>query len=115
MRAHSQVVSQGWLRANSRIGRLAGMASNISYRYVIDPGHARGALMAFAGQPIIGLDTETYWDYGARQNRLSLLQLAAPTGVVVVIDALAAGVEEARALIENPQAMMAAHNARFDE
>jgi ribonuclease D len=91
------------------------MASSILYQYVIDPEDARGALMAFAGQPIIGLDTETYWDYGARQNRLSLLQLAAPTGAVVVIDALAAGVEEARALIENPRAMMAAHNARFDE
>src|SRR5262249_44832254 len=51
----------------------------------------------------------------ARQNRLSLLQLAAPSGEVVVIDALAAGIERARPLIENPLAMMAAHNARFDD
>ncbi|MGE0129588.1 MAG: HRDC domain-containing protein [Blastocatellales bacterium] len=91
------------------------MALSISYQYVIDPDDARAALSAFADQPIIGLDTETYWDYGVRQNRLSLLQLAAPTGEVVVIDALTAGAEEARALIENPSAMMAAHNARFDE
>jgi ribonuclease D len=91
------------------------MIPNISYQYVIDPDDARAALAAFAGQPIVGLDTETYWDYGERQNRLSLLQLAAPTGEVLVIDALSAGVEEARALIENPLAMMAAHNARFDE
>ena len=53
-------------------------------------------------QPVIGLDTETYWDYGERLNRLSLLQLAAPTGEVIVIDALTAGIIEARALIENP-------------
>ncbi|MGH9768217.1 MAG: HRDC domain-containing protein [Blastocatellia bacterium] len=91
------------------------MASSISYQYVIDPDDARAALAAFAGQPVIGLDTETYWDFGARQNRLSLLQLAAPAGEVIVIDALTAGLEEARALIENPSAMMAAHNARFDE
>ncbi len=50
-----------------------------------------------------------------RQNRLSLLQLAAPSGEVVVIDALAGGLEEARGLIEDPAAMMAAHNARFDQ
>jgi len=91
------------------------MASSISYQYVIDPDDARAALAPFADQPVIGLDTETYWDYAARQNRLSLLQLAAPTGEVVVIDALTAGVEEARALIANPAATMAAHNARFDE
>src|SRR5262249_35143045 len=91
------------------------MAWSISYRYMIDPDDTRAALAPFADQPIIGLDTETYWDYGARRNRLSLLQLAAPTGEVIVIDALTASVEEARALIENPSAMMAAHNARFDE
>src|SRR5262249_52255644 len=91
------------------------MAWSISYRYMIDPDDTRAALAPFADQPIIGLDTETYWDYGARRNRLSLLQLAAPTGEVIVIDALTASVEEARALIESPSAIMAAHNARFDE
>src|SRR5262245_2542619 len=91
------------------------MAWIISYQYLIDPDDARVALKPFADQPVIGLDTETYWDPGARQNRLSLLQLAAPTGEVIVIDALTASVEEARALIESPAAVMAAHNARFDE
>ncbi|HKQ75526.1 MAG TPA: HRDC domain-containing protein [Blastocatellia bacterium] len=91
------------------------MAWSISYQYVIDPDDARAALEAFADQTVIGLDTETYWDYGERLNRLSLLQLAAPTGEVIVIDALTAGIIEARALIENPSVMMAAHNARFDE
>lgn len=86
----------------------------IAYRYLIDPDEVREALAAFADQPIIGLDTETFWDYSTRQNRLSLLQLAAPTGEVVVIDALAAGMEETRSLIENPAALMAAHNANFD-
>ncbi len=91
------------------------MAVHISYQYLIDPDEARAAMAAFANQPIIGLDTETFWDYGSRQNHLSLLQLAAPTGEIVVVDALTAGIEEARALIENPAAMMAAHNARFDD
>jgi len=89
--------------------------SVITYQYLTDPDEARAALAAFANQPIIGLDTETFWNYSTRQNRLSLVQLASPTGEVVVIDALAAGLEEARGLIEDPVAMMAAHNARFDD
>lgn len=84
-----------------------------SYRYLIDPQQVREALIPFANQPIIGLDTETF--FYNRKNHLSLLQLAAPGGEVVVIDALAAGVEEVRILIEDPSALMAAHNARFDE
>lgn len=103
------------LHPQSHSGKLAAMALSIPYQYLIDPDDARAALAAFADQPIIGLDTETFWDYGARQNHLSLLQLAAPTGEIIVIDGLTAGIEEARALIENPAAMMAAHNARFDD
>ncbi len=91
------------------------MALSISYQYLIDPDEAREALFAFANQPVIGLDTETFYDFGARRNHLSLLQLAAPTGEIIVVDALTAGIEEARALIENPAPMMAAHNARFDD
>jgi ribonuclease D len=91
------------------------MTFDISYRYLIDPDDTREALQAFADQPVIGLDTETFWDLSTGQNRLSLLQLASPTGEVVVVDALAAGIEQARPLIENPEAMMAAHNARFDD
>lgn len=86
-----------------------------SYQYIVDRESAAEALGAFAHQPIVGLDTETYWDRATRQNRISLLQLAAPTGEVIVLDALAAGLEESRDLIENPTALMAAHNARFDE
>jgi ribonuclease D len=94
---------------------LSAMDLSISYQYLVDPDDARAALAAFTDQPIIGLDTETFWDWGVRQNRLSLLQLAAPTGEIIVIDALTASVEEARSLIENPAATMAAHNARFDD
>jgi ribonuclease D len=85
------------------------------YRYLIDPDEVREALVAFSDHPVIGLDTETFWDFTFRQNRLSLLQLAAPSGEVIVIDALAGGLEEARGLIEDPMSMMAAHNARFDQ
>ncbi|MBO0721960.1 MAG: ribonuclease D [Blastocatellia bacterium] len=84
-----------------------------SYLYLIDPQHVREALSAFAGQPIIGLDTETFFYRG--KNHLSLLQLAAPGGAVVVIDALSAGIQEVQRLIEDPGILMAAHNARFDE
>lgn len=86
-----------------------------AYQYIVNRDHAREALSAFHHQSIIGLDTETYWDPATRQNRVSLLQLAAPTGEAVVIDALQAGLEEARELIENSTPLMAAHNARFDE
>lgn len=87
----------------------------LPYEYLTDPSEARAALAAFANQPIIGLDTETFMDFSTRQNRLSLLQLAAPTGEVIIVDALTAGLEEARVLIEDPSAMMAAHNAKFDD
>ncbi len=86
-----------------------------TYRYIIDPEQAHEALATFADQPIIGLDTETFWDYGDRCNLLSLVQLASPGGEIIVIDALAAGLESVRGLIENPSALMAAHNARFDD
>jgi ribonuclease D len=87
----------------------------LPYRYLVDPDEVRALLASFAEQTIIGLDTETFYDFRLQQNRLSLLQLAAPTGEVVVIDGLSAGIHAARALIENPQVWMAAHNARFDD
>lgn len=91
------------------------MPDSISFQYLIDPNDVREALADFVNQPVIGLDTETFFERDSGQNRLSLLQLASPTGRVVVIDGLAAGIESARSLIEDPNALMAAHNARFDE
>ncbi|MGE0103920.1 MAG: HRDC domain-containing protein [Blastocatellales bacterium] len=85
------------------------------YRYLTDPVETREALSAFSDHPVIGLDTETFWDFNARCNRLSLLQLAAPSGEVVVIDGLSAAIFEARHLIAEPEARLAAHNAGFDD
>lgn len=87
----------------------------ISYRYLIDPDETREALRTFVTQEVIGLDTETFWDSSSGQNHLSLLQIAAPDGVVLVIDGLAAGIEQARPIIEDAGILMVAHNARFDE
>lgn len=91
------------------------MLESIKYSYLSEPDEVRAVIPDFTGQRVIGLDTETFFDPETRQNRLSLLQLASPTGCVVVIDALAAGVEVVRPLIEHPEVVMAAHNARFDE
>jgi ribonuclease D len=91
------------------------MQSTISYKYLTDPEEVRRIIPDFTAQPVIGLDTETFFDQETRQNRLSLLQMASPNGRVVVIDALAAGIELVRPLIDDPEVIMAAHNARFDE
>jgi ribonuclease D len=91
------------------------MLDSIKYSYLIDPDDVRAVIPDFTGQPVIGLDTETFFEPETRQNQLSLLQLASPTGRVVVVDALAAGIEIVRPLIEHPAVVMAAHNARFDE
>jgi ribonuclease D len=91
------------------------MLESIKYSYLIDPEEVRTIIPDFTGQRVIGLDTETFFDPETRQNQLSLLQLASPTGRVVVIDALGAGIELLRPLIDHPEVVMAAHNARFDE
>jgi len=91
------------------------MTESFKYSYLIDPEEVRDIVPDFTGQPVIGLDTETFFDTESRQNCLSLLQLASPNGRVVVVDALAAGIEVVRPLINQPTVVMAAHNARFDE
>lgn len=91
------------------------MSEDFGYRYLVDPLEAREALRSFERQPIIGLDTETYFDFETRQYRLSLLQIAAPSGEALVIDAFSAGIDEARTLIADASVLMAAHNARYDE
>ncbi len=91
------------------------MNQPVTYRYLIDPDETHAALAVFLQQPVIGLDTETFQDFHTKQHQLSLLQLAAPSGEVLVIDALAAGIRHAHELIEKPDVWMAAHNARFDD
>ena len=66
-------------------------------------------------ETVIGLDTETYWDAKTNCSYVSLAQLSARDGDVIVADVLSAGVEPLRALLEAPEVRMVAHNARFDE
>ncbi len=87
-----------------------------SFRFLNNAQETRAALDGWHAFEIIGLDTETFWDTAQNHSHVSLVQLAPPMGAeVLVIDALAIGVEDLRALVESPNVRMAAHNARFDE
>jgi ribonuclease D len=90
-------------------------SSRITWRYVDDPAQLREAAEALSGEGLIGLDTETCWDVKSGGQQVSLVQLAAPEGDVLVADVLAAGVEPLKPLLESPATKMVAHNARFDE
>ena len=85
------------------------------FRFLTDESGALEAVTRLQHESIVGLDTETYWDATAKRSCVSLVQLAAPEGEALVIDALTAGVELLRPLVESPAILMAAHNARFDE
>lgn len=86
----------------------------MTWRYVSDAAGAESALAAFEGAPVVGLDTETYWRSAESPTTVSLVQVAAPEGDVIVYDALLLGVEPLRPLVESAEIRMAAHNARFD-
>jgi ribonuclease D len=91
-------------------------SSRITWRFVTDPAELREAVEALRGEKIIGLDTETCWDFKTdRSQQVALVQLAPPVGDVLVADVLATGVEPLRPLLESPETKMVAHNARFDE
>jgi ribonuclease D len=87
----------------------------ITWRYLSDPAQVAEAFEALRCEPVIGLDTETYWDPKTNLSYVSLVQVAAREGDVLVADVLSAGVEPLRPLIEAPEVKMVAHNARFDE
>ena len=87
----------------------------ISWRFVADEGQLREAVEALRGEPLLGLDTETYWDTSVNGMKLALVQVAPPEGDVLVADVLATGVEPLRALLESPEVKMVAHNAIFDQ
>ena len=93
----------------------ANLIEGTGFRFIDETGEARAALEPFLSESIIGLDTETYWDAASKCGRLSLMQVASPAGLVLVIDALAVDVEALRPLVESTSVAMAAHNARFDE
>ena len=91
------------------------MSDSTAFRYLTDAREAALALEAMRGESVVGLDTETYWDAKISKSRVSLVQVAAPSGDVIVVDALATGFDPVRPLVEEPSVRMAAHNARFDQ
>jgi ribonuclease D len=91
------------------------MADAPPYRYITDASAAAAALEPLRDAPLIGLDTETYWDARESRSHVSLVQLGRPGAEVSVIDILATGIEPVRAVAEDPSVRMVAHNARFDQ
>lgn len=92
---------------SAKIGRF-------SCRFVDDPARLGDEVEALLSEGLLGLDTETFWEGAGKPSRLSLVQIAAPGGDVIVADALATGVEPLRPLLESPEVKLVAHNARFD-
>lgn len=91
------------------------MTWQTDYLYLDDTQQTETALAALTHEGVVGLDTETYWDRAANQNRVALVQLAPSVGAVLVVDVLATGVEVLRPLVESADVQLTAHNARFDE
>lgn len=89
--------------------------SEIKWRLVADVEVARHEAERLRESDLIGLDTETFWDARTKITHVSLVQIATRLGDVLVIDALAVGVEPLREIVELPGVRMVAHNARFDE
>ncbi|HEX8141849.1 MAG TPA: HRDC domain-containing protein [Pyrinomonadaceae bacterium] len=85
------------------------------YLLITDNEEARRALNGLPGELMVGLDTETYWNAATNSSHVSLVQIAPPSGLVLVFDVLLVDTEILRPLIESPTVRMAAHNARFDE
>ena len=85
------------------------------YRLLTETGAARAALDELLHEKVIGLDTETCWNSPENRSRISLIQFAPPAGAVIIIDALAVDPEILRLLVESPETIKVAHNARFDE
>lgn len=91
-------------------------SGSVTWRFVTDPAELWEAAEALRGEKLLGLDTETCWDFKTdRSQDVALVQVAPPVGDVLVADVLATGVEPLRALLESPETKMVAHNARFDE
>lgn len=91
------------------------MQEEANYRYITDTAAASEALDALRNETIVGLDTETYWDPAANHSRVSLVQIAPRAGEVIVLDLITVEVSLLKPIIEAPEIVMVAHNARFDE
>jgi ribonuclease D len=85
------------------------------FRFITGNDEAQAALQSIHLETIIGLDTETYWNAATNRSHISLVQIAPRESEVLVFDLLAIDVELLRPLIESPDIVMTAHNARFDE
>jgi ribonuclease D len=85
------------------------------YRLVADEAGLRECLQALPAEGVSGLDTETFWNPSQKLSSVSLIQIATPAGELFVIDALALDLEPLRPFLESPSALLAAHNARFDQ
>ena len=92
-----------------------GQVQGVPYRFLEDGESLEAALASFPSEGIVGLDTETFWERAANRSNVSLVQLAAREGEILVIDVLAVGVERLRPLLESSSLWMAAHNAGFDQ
>jgi ribonuclease D len=90
-------------------------ADKSAFRVITDEAEARRALAELQREPAIGLDTETFWDAKENHSRVSLIQLAPREGEILVIDLLEVDAEVLKPIVESPEVIMAAHNARFDE
>lgn len=88
----------------------------VNYRLLTTTEEASAALSGLTEHTHLGLDTETFWDRSiGSPTGVSLIQIATPANEVFVIDALSAGVEIVRPVVEAKDTAKIAHNARFDE
>jgi ribonuclease D len=85
------------------------------FRFLTDEAQAREALARLGAEPVVSLDTETFYDPPTKCWKHGLTQVAAPTGPVLLIDALRVPADVLRPLVEAPTPLLAAHNARYDE
>jgi ribonuclease D len=93
----------------------SGEVHGVRYCLHDDESAVREALDSFPKEGVVGLDTETFWDRSSNnRSSVSLVQLAAAEGEILVVDALATGIEPLRPALESPGLLMVAHNARFD-
>jgi ribonuclease D len=87
----------------------------LAYELITNDNYARLAIAELAGQTLIGLDTETFWNPTLNRSSVSLVQIAVSNDPVLVFDTLSVDFNILRPIVESPSVRMAAHNARFDE
>ena len=76
-----------------------------SFEFINASDRASEALKPFLWEPLLALDTETFWNPDFGRNSVSLIQIAAPDRPALVLDAVA--IDRARRLCEVPAALIA--------